>query len=282
MKSVFINVFVFFMFLSLYSCSSATYYQVYQVKPIGSSAESKGGNLVFEDANCIIYYNMWGEGGNVGFRIYNKSEKDIYLNLEQSSYVFNGMAYDYYKGRVYEKSSNVGVESTKARALTRAVTGVNSQDLIQTNGLEASNVVGVVANAGSSVSYKEAMIVRIPSRTSKIVKEYSISSTLYRDCDLLRYPLINKETKKFFEASLSPIVFSNRIAYSVGADNDLIRFENSFYVSEISNYHEASILISTQDVFCGQKSMLRTNYISVLSPDRYYLKYKKGNDMEKY
>ena len=79
-------------------------------------------------------------------------------------------------------------------------------------------------------------IVTIPSGTLKFISEYNINESLYRDCDLLRYPKRSQVRTLQFMKDDSPYVFSNRIAYRVGESAEPVQFENEFYVSEITNY----------------------------------------------
>ena len=137
-----------------------------------------------------------------------------------------------------------------------------------------------MTSTGSSVSYNEEKIVCVPSLTSKVISEYSIKESLFRDCDLFRYPT-NKQIKtKTFIKSNSPLVFSNKIAYFIGHPDNLQRFENEFYISEITNYPEREIIESRYDEFCGEKSMIKTAYFIIDSPDKFYLKYNKLQDLE--
>ena len=65
----------------LASCVTNSYYQVYKATPSDTTL-LKDNLLVYEDQNCEVFYNLWDEGGNIGFRFYNKSNENIYLNLE--------------------------------------------------------------------------------------------------------------------------------------------------------------------------------------------------------
>ena len=64
----------------LASCNSVSnYYQIYKVNP-SENIIKKDNLLVFEDENCIVSYDLWQNGGNIGFNVYNKSNKNLYLN----------------------------------------------------------------------------------------------------------------------------------------------------------------------------------------------------------
>ena len=101
-----------------------------------------------------------------------------------------------------------------------------------------------MTSSGFSTSYNEEKIVCIPSKTSKRITEYCINESLYRDCDLFKYPTKNQINSKSFSQFDSPIIFSNRIAYTIGLSDELIKLENEFYISEITNYPEGEIIES--------------------------------------
>jgi hypothetical protein len=263
--------------LFLTSCATTSFYQVYKATP-SDNLITKDNYLVYEDDNCKVSYNLWDEGGNIGFRFYNKTNKNIYLNLEESFFILNRISYDYYKNRVFTNSSTSGATTARSAAASKSVTGINYLDLLQTNRIQAANSVGLMASSGYSISYNEEKVICIPSKTSKFITEYNINESLFRDCDLFKYPTKKQIKLKSFSKAESPIVFSNRIAYTVGQTENLIKFENEFYVTEISNYPESEILESKYDEYCGQKSMTMSKYFKNVSPDKFYIKYTKDMD----
>lgn len=150
--------------LLLSSCVSTAYYQIYKATPTDTTL-LKDNQLVYDDENCQVSYNLWDEGGNIGFRFYNKTNENIYLNLEESFYVFNGLAHNYFKNRVYTNSSGTG-----------------------------NNLV----NSAYSITFNEEKIVVIPPKSTKVIAEYSINKSLYRDCDLFKYPTKKRVKTKSF------------------------------------------------------------------------------------
>jgi len=217
------------------SCTSS-YIQLYRATP-KDNISSNEGSLTYEDENCLITYNLWEEGGNVGFKFYNKTENDIILNMEKCFFISNGEAHNYFKDR----------EFTQPRVfLTQP-----------------------------QVSYNEERYVRIPSKTSKTIAEYDITKSLYRDCDLLWYPRKNKKAVKSFSESSSPLIFSNRIVYNVEGSAAEKVFENGFYVSEISNHPKAELTGTRYDEFCGQKTTDKSTYYKNVSPDKFFISYRR-------
>ena len=119
-------------------------------------------------------------------------------------------------------------------------------------------------------------------KIDKIISEYNINEKLFSDCSLFKYPSRNKIKTKTFLKTESPLVFSNRIAYTLGQTDSLIKFENEFYVTEISNLPESEMINIKYDEYCGQESRIPTYYLKNVSPDKFYIKYNKGNDTWKH
>lgn len=257
------------------SCTSSAYYQVYKTA-YSDKILLKDNELIYEDVNCKVTYNLWSQRGDIGFRFYNKTDNYIYLNLEECFFIFNGFANNYYKNRVITNSSNSGSSVSYGANTSSSVTGYNYLDLIQTNSISLAESSGFISSKGHSVSSIEEKVICIPSKTSKIISEYSINNTLIRSCDLFKYPTKKQIKTISYRKNESPIVFSNRITYSVGLNTNPIQFENEFYVTEISNYPEKEIMEFKLEEYCGQKSYMYKNFFKNASPDRFYIKYTAG------
>ncbi len=96
------------MTLFLVSCTvTKSYYQVFRTVPENGTLNRS--QIIFEDNNCIVAYNLWGaDGGDVGFGIYNKTEEDLVLDLTKTFFVLNGVAYDYFQNSSSTKSNTSG------------------------------------------------------------------------------------------------------------------------------------------------------------------------------
>lgn len=265
--------FVALLSILLTSCSTK-FYQVYKVVPTEKIVLNEN-QLVYEDDNCKVSYHLWDEGGNIGFIFYNKSEQNIYLNMEESFFIENGLAHNYYQNRVYTSSKTIGATTYIAASTAKSITGLNYYDLLQTNRISSMSAIGGTTSSGYAVSYNEEKITCIPSKTAKIITEYSINETILRDCDLLKYPTKSQITTKSFTKSDSPMVFSNRITYMLGLSVNQIVFENEFYISEITNLPESEMIESGYDEYCGQKGVSLKYYYKNVSPDKFFIKYTK-------
>ena len=263
--------------ITLASCRTSSFYQVYKVTP-DDKITLKENHLVYEDENCKVSYDLWDQGGNIGFAFQNKTDKYIFLNLEESFFILNGIASNYYQNRVFSNTTSSGTSVSRGANATRSVTGANYLDLILTNRLSVSSSLGMINSSGHTVSYNEEKIVCIPGMTSKIISEFSINQSLFRDCALLKYPTKKQIKSKTFAQSNSPLVFSNRIAYTVGQSNTTVKFVNEFFATQITNYPESEITETKSDEFCGQKGMEQIKSFKNVSPDKFYIKYTKVKD----
>ena len=301
-KNIFIllGMAIFLFFLS--SCKTTTFYQFYKVSSINEF--SKGTNsLVFEDDNCKVLYDFWGQGGEVGFMFYNKTDENIYVNMKESFFINNGIAHDYYQNRQFTNSktfsSSISYSNTSMYSYadlnafglnaSKSVSGYNYQGFKQTNtislgitsilsaavGISTTETKKVSTSHGSYTSYTENDIVCVPPNTTKVITEYCVTKTLYRDCDLRRYPSRSQIRTVKFTNSKSPFIFSNKIAYTVGKSEKLLSLENKFYVSEITNYPKESVIIMRYDEFCGDKSNVKNEFFNNYSPDNFFIKYFK-------
>jgi len=278
------TVFIAIIAVILTSCASVptNFYQVYKVVP-ASNIALKNNALLYEDASCKVTYDLWSDGGNIGFLFANKTETNIYINLEECFFVRNGIANNYFKNRVYTTTSSFGSSTALGASASRTITGVNYFDLLQSNNLSLNKSVASVSTSGSSVSINEDKIICIPAYSAKRISEYCISQSLYRDCDLFIYPNKKQLKSVTFTADNSPIVCSNRIEYKLGQTGAPVKIENKFYISEISNLPETEIMTAEKDKNCGQEKMFSTsNYFKAVSPDKFYIKYikypKSGNN----
>jgi hypothetical protein len=263
--------------LIMASCSSTSFYQVYKTTA-SEKINVKENSLVYEDQNCTISYNFWQNEGNIGFRFFNKTDQNIYLNLDESFFVFNGISNNYYKNRIFTHSESSGVVVSKGATASKSFSGTNYLNLFQTNLISASSSVDKTGSSGTSVSYNEEKIICIPPQTAKIISEYNINEYLFRDCDLLKYPTKKEVKSKNFTKSSSPIIFSNIIIYKLAQSETQNKVQNEFFVSEITNLPESEMYSSRYDEYCGEKSSLKSKYFVEQSPNNFYIRYMNKQD----
>ena len=277
--------------MSLVSCKSITYYQVYKTVP-DSKIKMWDNELVYEDENCRVSYNLWSNGGNMGFLFHNKTSENIVINLDKSFFVRNGEAFNYYKDRVFTTSYSEGsakgrsASASKSAQLSHSATGWGFWGgLLETVSASAAASVSATsstlasASTSSSVSFNEQKSVIIPPKTAKSFFEYNIIESVYRDCDLFLFPKKREIRTLSFSENESPYVFSNRIAYSLANIDEVILIENGFYVSGITNYPIGEITEEIVEINCDYSekytSRSKTQHFkkNTISPEGFYYRY---------
>lgn len=286
--------------MALSSCAPTTYYQMYQTRPI-SDIEMRDDCMVFEDQNCRILYNFWKEYGEIGFVFCNKTTENIYLHLDECFYVENGFANDYYRNRIYTNSKSYiastqltnihGSYVTKSNASTNAnyyqigsygTGNAYGNQITNKNGYVYGST-GTITNASSnSVSIAEKQIICIPPKSSKIITEFDIMNSIYRSCDIYRNPGKKDPHSVTFNKENTPLTFGNKIAYTIGNEKELIRVENEFYVSKISNYSSSDITQIEYIEECGKKKNQQVRVFKESGPNQFYIQYNLVNDGKKH
>lgn len=256
------KVILLFVVVLFCSCNTVkTYYQVYKTE--SETVKPNGNTIAFEDANCTISYNLWAENGNAGFSFYNKTDEVVYLLLDQSFYVINGNAYDYYQNRVFISSSN-------STTVTSQTSGVSLLGRLSLTSLSSSTVA---SNHSNGVETHEAKIIAIPPKSTKTVSEFNINQTIFRDCDLLRFPTAKQESNKLFSKENSPLKFYNSISYKIGEKVNKVK--NDFYVSAIKNISSKDAYKYEKNAFCNQKGGGTISVFTDSAPNKFYLTYTK-------
>ncbi len=280
--------------LTLIGCQP-TYYQIYDVKT-PNNITNNSNTLIYEDANCRLIYDLWANGGNFGFKFFNKTSDNIYIHMDESFYTYNGIADNYFNNSIETKSksgsflnsetisSSTTTSSNSSYTASRAVTGYNSFDLLQTNKLIKSNSYGITNNFGVSNTFQttegysksvtkiEERIIVIPRNSAKIIYAKKLINNSYLSFkDLKEYPNNKEKFSISFNKDNTPLSFSNIISYSLNRDDKLIKVYNDFYVSEIINYNSSDVIKSVTKDENGK--MIRPfKYFTVAAPNKFYIK----------
>ena len=249
-KLIFLNI----TFL-LASCKLATFYQVYKTN--AENGIIMNNQFVFEDENCSVNYNLWSEGGDVGFSVFNKTDHDISIDLTKSFFVLNGVAFEYYQHRTTSKSSSS----------ISSITTYNNPYSWKSTKVSGTNT------STSSTTISEKPELTIPSKTRVNVYEYQyhVINSRFVHCDLLKYPTGNNVKSVSFDKSNSPFVFNNIITYK--SNGNTSRIEHRFYVNEIANCSENMMFTKIDTSMCGRKLDFPLKVFKNPTPDKFYLKY---------
>ncbi len=241
MKKIVLPFFTICILFLVSSCANG--FQICKMTAVGNKSADVN-SIVFEDDYCKVSYNLWGNGGDAGFMVENKSQQYIYINLSETFFVKNGKVYDYYLGRTYTNVQSQNSETTLSKSLF-----------------------------SSSSSTPEQMVVCIPPHTYRTFSGYKISSEIYRDCTLLRSLTSKKDERTVnFSYEESPVKIKNIIGYCVEKNGELHRIETDFYLSQVSNLTKETVIGYDYDEFCGEKSSSKNKkYFKVYDAGSFYL-----------
>ncbi|MBQ9170993.1 MAG: hypothetical protein IJ148_09315 [Bacteroidaceae bacterium] len=226
--------------LLMASCSMKTYYQVVDVKSTNLQKESN--NYVYNDGVCKIVYNFWGNGGNAGFTIENLSDEIIYVDMEKSFYIENGIANDYYRARIYGAGKDVKLVVAAS----------------------------IASGYSSDIAYMEKPIVAIPPHALKSFSEYEIIEDAIQDCAVKMMVKKNQPDGIVYTESESPIKFKNYITYKNGENGATKEVSNDFYIGGFTNYISSDIIKTRKR---GCKQTVTKTYNEKYASDRFYWKY---------
>ena len=99
--------YLLFVLVTISSCSPMYYTPTYYQNCKVSSDLQKtytGAYMYDSEYDCTFAYDFIGDGGKVWFVIRNNTDSMIYVDLQKSFFIKNGMAYDYFLNREREKS----------------------------------------------------------------------------------------------------------------------------------------------------------------------------------
>lgn len=229
----------------LCSCSVTNYFQI---STIETDLEKNENYIIFENKDCMVYYNLWGDGGNMSYIIYNKTDSCIYLNMDKSFFIKNDYAYDMYDPNVYSFSRSVNKSSGNSYGESRSnAISVNGKLLYPFNfsGLNGSLKSSVVNYSQNSENIQIGSTnttyvineknICIPPKAMKSITGYVIELTKY-NC------FSDKNKRKEFTRENSPLVFRNVIEYSFEENSKLSYIiSNDFWLSKIEEYSDRKL-----------------------------------------
>lgn len=71
----------------------------------------------------------------------------------------------------------------------------------------------------------------------------------------------------------SPLTFGNKITYSIGKNEEVVRVNNEFYVSKISNYSELDFIRMEYVEECGKKTYEQVRVFNETGPNQFFISY---------
>lgn len=273
----------------LAACSPVIFQQIATLS--SENVELKNdGSFAYEDAMVTIEYDFWSESGKFYFLVTNNTDDNLYLNLGESYFVNNGYAHDYYQARtyVYTSRSTAASSSTASASVAghasvgASVTGAGlyggivnvGAALGASKGYGASNSVALASEKGVSVEFVEQSLVCIPAHSSKAFEEFSVASSVFRECGFVRDPAKKETSVREYTGSTSPRVIENRLVFQLGEIK--LPVTNVFYVSEYQNvaYENATEWVKVENCD-GTKRDVKVHKMS--ANNKFYITYDKAD-----
>lgn len=265
----------------LTACTPTAYEQIATLSSENVQLDANG-TFAYKNTLMTIEYNFWSETGKCDFIITNHSDNDLYLDLAKSYFIKNGFANDYYQARTYVYSDRSMTSSKTTTAIASSFEKENAMfNLFGTakakngNNAASSETTAFAAEKGKTVEYSEKPVICIPAHCKKVVSEFNITSSLYRECGFVRDPSKDEKSIKTFTASTSPVLIENRLMFKTGEKE--IPVNNRFFISQYQNiaYKDATQKVEIEKC-SGRKTKVRVHNLS--AKNKFYITYD-NNDM---
>jgi hypothetical protein len=254
---------ILFLIIALSACTSQNYYQLLETD--SNNAKLQNGSIAFENEELSIKFDFWGDKGNGSFSIYNKTDKDIFVDLKRSHLIVNDVATTYFQNRNFS--------SKKVPFLSPASDEVILEQ--QSIKLPGVSLKPASIQADESVVFFEERIICIPPQSKQMIYGFNLLENIYRDCNLFRFPSSKQILSSEFTSENSPYVYRNRISYSFDEKCTTIKtLENLFFVKRITNYPENEFIKYESVKFCSDSSSFSTEVYPFYKPSSFYFKYK--------
>ena len=261
---------------SLFSVScTQSFYQIYTMD--SKDLKMQDNSLLFENADCQVSYNFWSDGGYVSFAFKNKTDRDIFINMNESFLVVNGNAHNYFEAKTYTYGSafatSIGYGESLGVSLS-GKTGVWSNKHYTASAGVAASITSKSAIM-NTVSIKEQEVVCIPANSFKTFSKFCLSPAIYQKCvKKVDYPSKKVSLAKF-DSDNSPIMMNNRLTYGFKSDNMDKHIDNVFWLGEIENYSEKSAVERKSEKGCYDYLSKEIKVFKIGTPSQFYRHYQK-------
>ena len=261
---------------SLFSVScTQSFYQIYTMD--SKDLKMQDNSLLFENADCQVSYNFWSDGGYVSFAFKNKTDRDIFINMNESFLVVNGNAHNYFEAKTYTYGSafatSIGYVESLGVSLS-GKTGVWSNKHYTASAGVAASITSKSAIM-NTVSIKEQEVVCIPANSFKTFSKFCLSPAIYEKC----VKKVDSPSKKVslakFDSDNSPIMMNNRLTYGFKSDNMDKHIDNVFWLGEIENYSEKSAIERKSEKGCYDYLSKEIKVFKIGTPSQFYRHYQK-------
>lgn len=239
---------------------NARFCQVVYISPTSDNLQKESGFYEFENADVKVFYSFWAESGLMGFMVYNKTSKPIYIDWKKSAMIYNGRQNPYYTNKTTSNYYSYGVGY-----------GFDWASIFCNNVVSAS--IGVSAVHATETIVKQERLTFIPPHSYVSNAFYNILAQLTSfTIDKHKNKAVEIHNKEVYEAEPhNSFVFRNFLTYSNTED-----FASESY---IDNEFSISRIITMHDDDFGRKN-IEGKYSNVWAkPTRFYISDIKREDV---
>ncbi len=243
----------------LFACAPQNYYQLVETE--NSSQKLSSEYFFFENEDVEIQYNLWSNYGNGSFIIYNKTNKDIFIDMKRSHFIVNDFAQTYFQNRQFKPKKS----------------GTLTQENIDEESVQIPGLIKLTTpqQTNLEISFNEERIICLPPHSKQIIQGFQLQQQPIRDCRLYRFPKKTEVTSIYFDKENTPITFQNRICYSFNENFTTLKYiEDFFYIKKITNFPSTEFEKQDFMVFCGDSTDYKVKYYPFMKPNSYYILYK--------
>ena len=234
----------------IFSSCGKSFIQIFEAAAI--NVETKNDYYVFESDTLRITYAFWTSKGVMSYSVYNKSDKPIYIDWKNSSFIYNGNKLNYWSEEFQTISQSTAVSKTnKNTNISSYYNGyyyvgspiiwgfANNQSYISSNSLTTTQT------ETHSSTFKPERVTFIPPKSTYScsrfyllpVDYYKLNTKTISRTNAPRNDSPGNVTKVYeekFDFSNSPLVFRNYLAFSFTENSANYFFiDNEFYLTSV-------------------------------------------------
>ncbi len=232
--------------------------------------------IVWENEDCKLSYDFWGENGLVKFYFANKTDSIITIDMSKTFFISDGMSNTYFKNRQWGSSGTVYNYGSYITPIVYTTKGgyKYSSSIVSTTTSSATTVVT------ESLERRELPVISIAPHAAYYVAEFNIRANRITDCDLKEAAWEWKKgnASVVYDEENSPTRFSNYITYQVG-NGKRQHIQNNFYVKQVTNLLESNMVEYRTQEECGVKKSGYTERVLIFPVENFsnafYFKYMR-------
>ncbi|MBC7426742.1 MAG: hypothetical protein H7321_09430 [Bacteroidia bacterium] len=198
--------------VALSSCN--TWVKLIECEAVGGTKDAAK-NIVSENDQIRITYDLWDRNGTLNYTVYNKTDKPLYVNWYKSAYIESGRKYNF--NGAAESITFIPPKSYVTNPVSYVLLDGQSTTYFTTN------------KSGSKMTATNVDVRNDPNKTTEeVAKTWKKSGKI-------------KVYSKTYDMENTPLKFRNYVTVTVCAEanecatpSSIMSFDNQFYVKKIT------------------------------------------------